>query len=403
MPPPLCGALAIRWPHAAVRGQALQITVHSAATFAGVCDRLGDGPYDFVSVHMNHAAGRPQIRDGMQIANLHGATSCLGAMGSDGASDGAVAFALRDPDGAYGTALEAGAPDMRRAAAAATRKALQAASRVGEIPDLVWVAATPGAEEDVLAGIEDVVGPDVPIIGGSAADNAVAGDWFVFDGAGQAGAGVVVSVLFPSVPVSFAYHNGYVPTEHGGTVTRVEGRKVLEIDHRPAMQVYSDWTGGAVENTATEDASAPILSASTLWPLGREFGQLGNIPFYLLAHPAVAYADGSMDVFATLEEGEHLTLMHGTKQGLVERAGRVAALARQNRVTPATPPLGALMIYCGGCMLSVRDQLDDVVAGVNAALDGAPFAGAFTFGEQGNLIRGGNRHGNLMISCITFG
>ena len=54
-------------------------------------------------------------------------------------------------------------------------------------------------------------------------------------------------------------------------------------------------------------------------------------------------------------------------------------------------------------MLSVQDQLDEVVSGVNLELDRAPFLGAFTFGEQGNLIRGGNRHGNLMISCIIFG
>jgi hypothetical protein len=53
-------------------------------------------------------------------------------------------------------------------------------------------------------------------------------------------------------------------------------------------------------------------------------------------------------------------------------------------------------------MLSVRERLDEVVAGVNASLDGAPFLGAFTFGEQGALLKAGNRHGNLMISCIIF-
>lgn len=53
-------------------------------------------------------------------------------------------------------------------------------------------------------------------------------------------------------------------------------------------------------------------------------------------------------------------------------------------------------------MLSVRDDMDRVVAGVNAALGGAPFIGAFTFGEQGPLIDAGNRHGNLMISCVVF-
>ncbi|NNJ67935.1 MAG: hypothetical protein HKP54_07825, partial [Boseongicola sp.] len=64
---------------------------------------------------------------------------------------------------------------------------------------------------------------------------------------------------------------------------------------------------------------------------------------------------------------------------------------------------GALMIYCGGCMLAVQEQLDDVAAGVREALPGVPFLGVFTFGEQGVVLDGRNRHGNLMISAIVFG
>jgi len=54
-------------------------------------------------------------------------------------------------------------------------------------------------------------------------------------------------------------------------------------------------------------------------------------------------------------------------------------------------------------MLSVRPRLSEVVGKVSAALGGAPFLGTFTFGEQGPILGAGNRHGNLMISCIIFG
>lgn len=109
-----------------------------------------------------------------------------------------------------------------------------------------------------------------------------------------------------------------------------------------------------------------------------------------------------MDLFASVREGERLTLMRGTQDSLVDRAGRVAALARTGAGGEDQPVAGALMMYCGGCMLSVQSRISDVVSGVNAALEGAPFLGAFTFGEQGALVRAGNRHGNLMISCIVF-
>ena len=65
--------------------------------------------------------------------------------------------------------------------------------------------------------------------------------------------------------------------------------------------------------------------------------------------------------------------------------------------------LGGLVIYCGGCMLHVRERMPEVVDQVVKAMGGAPFVGAFTFGEQGAIIDNCNRHGNLMVSALTFG
>lgn len=357
----------------------------------------------FVAVHGTcsldpHALGLVELQ-----GQVHGATSCLGAMSHAGVTDGVAVFAIDDPDGAYGTAMLPFDPDSYSAARAATIQALAAADRLGEKPELVWVSSTPGTEEAILAGIESVIGTDVPIIGGSAADNDVSGQWFVFDKSRREAAGVVVTVMFPSRPVSFAYHNGYSPTEKSGTVTRIEGRRVIEIDHRPAFEVYREWCEGAVSLDPGDPGMQSILSDSTLAPLGRRVAELDGLPSYLLAHPAAANTAGALELFATVEEGEVLTCMTGTQAGLIDRAGRVAALARAAGGMETSPIAGALMVYCGGCMLSVRDRLEEVVAGVAGSLGPAPFLGTFTFGEQGQIIGAGNRHGNLMISCIVFG
>ncbi|MEL6690952.1 MAG: FIST N-terminal domain-containing protein [Pseudomonadota bacterium] len=381
----------------------MEIRVGSGASLAEATEALGAGPFHFATVHANCAASLDQRASGVLPQFLHGSTSCLGAMTDAGKTDGVAIFCISDADGAYGTGISDFSGGSRAAAAEATRKALADADRMGEQPELVWVSATPGSEEDIVSGIEDVVGSDIPVIGGSAADNSVSGDWFIFDGQSTLKEGVIVSVMFPSRPISFAYQNGYSPRPNTGRVTKAEGRVVHEIDGRPAMDVYADWTGHAVPAVAAGAGSEAILGASTLWPLGREINQVGQVPFYLLAHPAVAHDGGDIELFATVEEGEELTLMNGTKKSLIERAGRVAALAREIGRLSEAPVAGALMIYCGGCMLSVQDQISDVVDGVNQALEGAPFLGAFTFGEQGALLKAGNRHGNLMISCIVFG
>lgn len=357
----------------------------------------------FLSVHYNCAIAPAPLMDALpNYAAVMGASSCLGAMTDQGLTSGLAAFLLEDPEGDFGTGLAALSDDPMAAAAKALQIAQARADRLGEIPDLIWVASTPGQEEAVLKGLISVVGPDVPIIGGSAADNDVSGGWSVFDRDQSQSQAVVVGVLYSSGQISFAYHNGYAPTRKSAVVTKSEGRVIWELDNRPATQVYSELTGAAVPCADVTTPTA-ILSQSTLWPLGREINSVGGVPYYLLAHPATARPDGAIEMFATVAEGEVLTQMTGSRETLTARAGRVAALAQSSGPIAATDIKGALMIYCGGCMLSVQDHLGDVIDGVREALPGVPFLGAFTFGEQGQILGAGNRHGNLMISCIVFG
>ncbi len=335
---------------------------------------------------------------------VHGATSCLGVMGSDGPKieNGAGAFAIWDASGDYGTALAEIKSDPRKAAAEATAQALLAADRSGEAPDLIWISASPGSEEQILAGVEDVVGENVPILGGSAADNSISGEWRVFNRHAMLANGVIVSVLFPSTPISFAYHNGYAPTSHTGTVTKADGRVLIEVDNRPAADVYRDWVGSdAIPSHVTETTA--ILSASTLTPLGQYLESVGDVPYYLLAHPAGLTPDGALKLFADVKVGDRLTLMSGAPDQLTQRAGKVAALAAQSANLQPAKIAGALIVYCGGCMLAVQDRLADVTEGVSTALPGVPYLGIFTFGEQGVVLDGRNRHGNLMISAVVFG
>ena len=95
--------------------------------------------------------------------------------------------------------------------------------------------------------------------------------------------------------------------------------------------------------------------------------------------------------------------MAGSPDQLTQRAGKVASLAVQAGGGRADAFAGALVVYCGGCMLAVRDRLEDVTAGLTEALPGVPYLGIFTFGEQGVVLDGRNRHGNLMISAVLFG
>jgi len=366
-----------------------------------------DGPADFVALH--HGSARPVAELWPQAAKafggcaLHGGSSCLGVMTEKGVfnEDGAAlgAFAIWDPNGSYGSAMVAADNDPWRAGAEAVRRALEQADRAGESPDLVWLTATPGHEEAILEGIKDVIGRSALIVGGSAADNAVAGDWSVFSSEGMAGAAVVVSVLFPSTPFGCEFESGYAHTATRGIVTSVEGRRLLGIDGRPAAEVYAEWTGWRI--SASTMGARSILSEATLSPIGRRRADIAGIPIHLLAHPAVIHADGGIDLFANLDVGEEICLMQGAETSLIQRAGRIASNSREQ--LGGAPAAGALMVYCGGCMLAIRERMNEVADSVAEHLQGAPFLGVFSFGEQGEMLDGDSAHGNLMISCTTFG
>ncbi|WP_078120944.1 FIST signal transduction protein [Thiosocius teredinicola] len=347
----------------------------------------------------------PLLQNRYPDTPMLGGTSCQGVMSAQGfhsrAGSGVGMFAVFDPNGAYGAAAEPSGDDARAAAKAATERALEVAGRAGEMPTLIWLSAAPGREEAILAGIADVVGPNVPVAGGSTADNDVSGKWHQFCDWHSFTDAVSVAVLFPSTSVAWSFHSGYQPTEHKGRVTRAENRTIREIDGQPAADVYEAWTAGALQGHTREPCS--VLSGTSLFPLGRPIGANEGVDYFRLSHPEAVTESGGLRLFTDVAEGDEIVLMTGDRESLLTRAGRVAVSAARSVDMQTDDIAGALVIYCAGCMLTVQDQMHRVPAEISAALGSAPFLGAFTFGEQGCISEGRNYHGNLMISVVLFG
>jgi len=375
--------------------------------WAQIIDKLNHQPVLLIcSASANYSAITLQSRLTELIPkNCHiaASSSCFGAMNnngyhsSEGYGLGLIAFS--EDEGGFGIGLCSQADNPEQAAAQAIQDAINDADRPGELPDLVWINAAPGEEEAVLDGIASVIGRNVPVIGGSSADNTISGDWWQFNRDNLETDGVLLIAMYPQCQVALSFHSGYTPTRHSGTVTRANGRIIEQIDNQPAAEVYNNWTQGLVE---THLSGGSILQVSTFQPLVREAGQIENVPYYALLHPEQILDNGSIRLFARINPGERLTLMSGSPDSLSNRAGSVASgiLERQN--WHSNQLAGALIVYCAGCMLGIQSRMDEVAKGLHNALDHAPFHGMFTFGEQGCFIDGLNRHGNLMISVLVF-
>jgi len=334
-----------------------------------------------------------------------GASSCRRAANDSGVTSDTrlqvALFCIHDQQGHYATASSSLNGVARDIASRLVITAMEKANKPGQVPSLIWLLQAPGQEEEVLEGIRDVVGDSVPVFGGSSADNTVIGDWCQYDGVSLFNDGLVLCVMYPSVPISTYFSSGYGMTELQGRVTAVEDRRLLSIDNLPALEVYNRW--------ATSEGFPPfeagnVLASSTWCPFGRDAKQQHHVSTALLSHPAEIHADGSISLFSEVQVGETLSLMKGEPSLLIERAGAVVSIARQQlRTLHDVDAAGALVIYCGGCMLAVEDRIDSVNATITKAMGGKPYLVGFTFGEQGCFSDGVNRHGNLMISSVVFG
>ena len=304
-----------------------------------------------------------------------------------------------DPLMDSGAAFAAFGDDSGRTAFEAARMAMstaiEQADRAGELPDMVVLCGVPGAEEQLVDGVRSVVGDSVHLIGGTAADDTIAGRWQVAGPEGSGGQGVALLAVYSEQPPVSAHQCGYLPTTCSAVITSGSGRVIQTLDHRPATVVYNEWLE---ETMGTRLSTGSILDATALTPLGRITGQHAGSPIYSLAHPAHAHADGSLELFAEIEPGQKIILLRGTRDALIQRAGRTMAAAMGGDICS-----GALMTFCAGCSIAVSDRLSEVVEQVGIAASARPVLGWFTFGEQGPR-RGRRRleHANLMLAAVAF-
>lgn len=344
-----------------------------------------------------------------------GGTSCNGAMTDAGlGGPGTIGLlAIDDPDGDYGSATARLDGDVESAAEQALLDALDSAGCVGELPEMIWIYQAPGHEERVISGLRRVVGDRCPIIGGSSADNDVTGKWRQMGPDGPVCDSLVVGVMFSSGSIGYAFQGGYEPSGNSGVVTeigfdrttasgvatRTAGRKLLTIDGRPAAEVYNEWVDGLLGDRLDEGGN--ILADTTMHPVGVAAGAMDGIENYLLIHPEKILPGGGLSTFAEVAEGAKLFGMLGSRKHLISRAGKTVEAATTMLPAGKDELAGGVVVYCGGCMLAVGDEMPKVAETVRESFAGTPFIGCFTYGEQGTLL-GRNAHGNLMISAIVF-
>jgi hypothetical protein len=354
--------------------------------------------YDPAQLQSGLAAGLPGVP-------FMGATECL-AVGATGArftrGRALVGWWLIGEGFKFAVAgVEKGKADATALGAQLATAALDAGKMPASSVRFAVTHPTPGEEELLLAGIYSRLDRLTPIIGGSAADNDLSGQWSTWTHQFVSRNGAVLGLCDWPWKIAINYQSGYLPTAKRGKVTRADGRRLYEIDGRPAAEVYDEWMGGKLKQFFAKGAN--VLAHTTMSPLGVTRGLFGGIEAYVLIHPEQVIAeDRSLTLFTRVKVGEDLVMMTSSADALVARGANVARLALGRAGLKPDQIVGGLLVYCGGCTLAIQDRMPEMLTEFERVLGKAPYVGYFSFGEQGCVLPRQVDHGNLMASVLLL-
>jgi hypothetical protein len=294
---------------------------------------------------------------------------------------------------------------VQEMSAAAVLSAIKSAGKTADQqPTVVLLVSTIGIEEEVVEGIEQVMGRDTLLLGGTAGgpDAAVFGEDTVHS------KGISLAVIYTDLPVGWTFEGGFdVTDKHSGIVTKVEGQNIVEIDDKPALNVYDQWLGGEIEELHAQakkpDAVRDLL---TLHPLYRRYSSGEGQSYFLFSHPWPkddTMQDRCVSTSTKIKPGERIYLSHGSWETLVNRIGNLPRNAKISAgMDAAQRPLFGLGFICGGVMGVIPEaEREKLPILINYTNNNAPFIACFTWGEQGHFPGIGNKHGNLLTSFLV--
>ena len=168
--------------------------------------------------------------------------------------------------------------------------------------------------DDAIAGIESVLGPEIPICGGYSIDNLrlLSSFQFVDDECFEQGV-VAVGLSDPSIEVVTQANHGFDHFGEPFEVTRYESNRIYELDGKPAWQFLTSKLG-------LPETIHPMKTV-TLAQMGKELPpefheEYGN--HYRVVGGGLRHRDGSLLVVTPCPVGTKLVLMKRDEKKIFE-------------------------------------------------------------------------------------
>lgn len=303
-----------------------------------------------------------------------------------------TAILLLDMNPAYFTILFSEYPDKnyREVARTVAKKALQLFSN----PTFLLSGSNLETDaEQLLLGIEDVIGEHVNVFGGMAGDDYVFMEQFVFTNNEASNRGMVVLVLDEDkIDIRGRATCGWKPVGTEKIVTKSEGNHVYTIDNIPALEITAKY--GGIENLSPENKDM-MMEIATNFPLQlqRESGDPIMRPGLL-----VDWDDHSFYCSGTVPQGSKIRFSLPPDFDVMEKVIKAAQEMKENEMPEAD---AVILFSCAGRILALGPLMNKEIEGVKNVWN-VPMVGMFSIAELGRASGGNLEMHNLTTCCIAL-
>lgn len=235
-----------------------------------------------------------------------------------------------------------------------------------------------GEEATLLASAALDPEGKLQLAGGAAGDDLAMKSTTVSVGKAAHEDAIAIAIVHSKQPFGIGVHHGHEPLSDPLTVTKTDGATVLEIEGRPAWDVWADATRDAAK---THGVDVDAISDDDIggFLLRYEAGLKNGERSYKIRAPLARNENGSLSFAAEIPEGAVIQVTRSEPESQVESAREAARKARA-ALGDATPA-GAIVFDCICRNLILNERFVEAVSGMSEELGGAPLAGFETYGE----------------------
>lgn len=305
---------------------------------------------------------------------------------------------------------ELASPSYVEAVPAAEKVALAAerAERQGFV-NFACLVFAPGVGVDgeaLVAAVRKGAGAHAQLAGALTGDDLTMDRPKVFFGDELRDDCVVLTGIFTKAPIGIAARHGWSPVGPVRTVTRADGIYLLEIDDRPALDV---WLEDACEAGATPPADRSEIATylANHYELGIADGSVPRSAVATDRRELVARApssirdDGAIALSASVPDGSHVCVMHASREDLMRASAEATAAAIERVERAGSPIAGALVLACTSRLVALGECFAQEPAEIRRQAN-APVGGACVFGEIARNLRDSDAFFNSTAVVVAF-